>query len=443
MVDLDGMDEGVNGHPLLMNAFAINDPNPDSVIPTSQFFSEGNGGESRKSYHGYPRGMAQLIDSPTEFVITPMQIDTWNRNTTYGEPFVPGPESTASQAPPDAIYSGHLECPCTDRVTKTIKMTYATQHSGRCTAAVTTAALCFASAADIGAGHVSRNMTVNDASFPAGCSLFQSTSANVTMIFNAHPQAGAASCGAPSEKPRLHGMTASFINFTLDLDTTVEGGLATLTLVGPATAWFGVGLNALQMKDTPNAIIVLGNGSVFEQKLADQSPGSRLPMSLKIVSNTVEGPNRTVVVSRPFKGMTAGHYTFNPAQSELNFINAIGSGPSFAYHKARAGATLNLHAIGAPTCICNTGEKGYISTDMNPGQALFNKNCRPEPFADLVALKNPTCTIEQYAGGLRCCTSGNILLDKDQNPWPDNKLTYFMKWRFWYQDYVPATKTKP
>ena len=30
---------------------------------------------------GYPRGMAQLIDSPTEFVMTPMQIDTWNRNT--------------------------------------------------------------------------------------------------------------------------------------------------------------------------------------------------------------------------------------------------------------------------------------------------------------------------------------------------------------------------
>jgi hypothetical protein len=28
------------------------DPNPDSAIPSSQFFSEGNGGESRKSYHG-------------------------------------------------------------------------------------------------------------------------------------------------------------------------------------------------------------------------------------------------------------------------------------------------------------------------------------------------------------------------------------------------------
>ena len=31
------------------------------------------------SYHGYAPGYAQLIDSPTAFQITPMQIDTWNR----------------------------------------------------------------------------------------------------------------------------------------------------------------------------------------------------------------------------------------------------------------------------------------------------------------------------------------------------------------------------
>jgi len=28
------------------------------------FISEGNGGESRKSFHGYPHGYAQLIESP-------------------------------------------------------------------------------------------------------------------------------------------------------------------------------------------------------------------------------------------------------------------------------------------------------------------------------------------------------------------------------------------
>ena len=62
-------------------------------------FSEGNGGESRKSFHGYPKGYAQLIQSPDSWHITPMQIDTRNRDcgvtpADVGKctQFVPGPE---------------------------------------------------------------------------------------------------------------------------------------------------------------------------------------------------------------------------------------------------------------------------------------------------------------------------------------------------------------
>eukprot|EP00051_Salpingoeca_urceolata_P006257 m.83058 g.83058 ORF g.83058 m.83058 type:complete len:214 (+) comp14750_c0_seq2:9-650(+) len=66
MVELDGTDHRVSGHPLHMTSVAnLDDPRPDSDIPTSQFFSEGNGGEYRKSYHGYPKGMAQLIHQPS------------------------------------------------------------------------------------------------------------------------------------------------------------------------------------------------------------------------------------------------------------------------------------------------------------------------------------------------------------------------------------------
>ena len=49
-------------------------------IPTSTYFSEGNGGEARKSYHGYPTGYAQLIQSPASVHLSNvMQIDTRNR----------------------------------------------------------------------------------------------------------------------------------------------------------------------------------------------------------------------------------------------------------------------------------------------------------------------------------------------------------------------------
>merc|ERR1712110_9411 len=54
-------DHGMNNHgaPAFFLTFKkedIGDINADSGVPTSQFFSEGNGGEFRKSYHGYPEG---------------------------------------------------------------------------------------------------------------------------------------------------------------------------------------------------------------------------------------------------------------------------------------------------------------------------------------------------------------------------------------------------
>ena len=47
------------------------------------YFSEANGGEFRASFHGYPNGYAQLLNSPAFFNIQPMQIDTRNRSPKY------------------------------------------------------------------------------------------------------------------------------------------------------------------------------------------------------------------------------------------------------------------------------------------------------------------------------------------------------------------------
>ena len=51
-----------------------------SSIPTHQQFSSANGGEYRKTYHGFPPGYALVVDSPTAMQLSPMQIDTWNRD---------------------------------------------------------------------------------------------------------------------------------------------------------------------------------------------------------------------------------------------------------------------------------------------------------------------------------------------------------------------------
>ena len=100
----------MNGEPSMWMAVP-HDSNED--VPSSQFFSEGNGGESRKSFHGYPDGYAQLVARPRNFSLTPMQIDTWNRDTpVHGHDYIAGPLPRAAQSPPGSVYSGLLECPC-------------------------------------------------------------------------------------------------------------------------------------------------------------------------------------------------------------------------------------------------------------------------------------------------------------------------------------------
>jgi hypothetical protein len=91
----------------------------------------------RKSYHGYAPGYAIVINSPTALQVSPMQIDTWNRdemNFTGGKhpKFVPGPLPRASQAPQGAEYSGLLECPMTTRITKIIDGNYILQNKIPC-----------------------------------------------------------------------------------------------------------------------------------------------------------------------------------------------------------------------------------------------------------------------------------------------------------------------
>ena len=73
------------------------------------------------------------------------------------------------------------------------------------------------------------------------------------------------------------------------------------------------------MKDAPWTVIVEapatagGSPTVSERKLSDQSPGTQLASSLKIVSSSTANGLRTVVATRALKGMTSDHYTFDPS----------------------------------------------------------------------------------------------------------------------------------
>jgi len=213
----------------------------------------------------------------------------------------------------------------------------------------------------------------------------------------------------------------------------VAGGEASITISGPSTAWFSVafGSTNFAMADKPWTLVVDGKGNVEERKLGDHDPGTVLASSIKVTSNTVVDGERTVVMTREFKGKTSDHFTFDSTSSEISIITASGTGPNYAYHgpKQRTGGKLQLSGVDVPTCVCNAGVKGSING------IPFHKDCKPRPGGDLLQQKNPTCWVETYQGGLQCCHHDTVLLDKDQTP-PEEKLTYHLKFRFYFQPYT-------
>ena len=65
--------------------------------------------------------------------------------------------------------------------------------------------------------------------------------------------------------------------------------------------------------------------------------------------------------------------------------------------------------------------------------------CQPEPRESVLAQGNPTCDVRAYVGGLQVCKHKWSLLDADQEqPWPDQPLVFFQKYRFYFQEYDAA-----
>lgn len=98
-----------------------------------------------------------------------------------------------------------------------------------------------------------------------------------------------------------------------------------------------------------------------------------------------------------------------------------------------------------PVCVCDIpaaafgqgkGAFKYLPTGETIG---FPPRCEPQPREDVLHNHNPTCDIRTYVGGLSTCHHGWHLLDAHQEvPWMDQPLTYWLKWRLYFQEYNPA-----
>merc|ERR1712176_482692 len=207
--------------------------------------------------------------------------------------------------------------------------------------------------------------------------------------------------------------------------------------------WFSVGFDATSMSNSPYAIVVDGDGQVTEHVLGAHKAGVQLNTSVRIMSNSVVAGTRTVVMQRQTKGLTPQHYTFDPRKISLDFINAIGLGPTFSYHKSKTASSISLWPVSAPACICSIpavpfGHGGGTIEYLPTGERIgFTTSCNPTE--SIWSNQNPTCDLRTYQGGLQTCHHGWHLLDADQDvPWQDQPLEYWMKFRLYFQEYNPA-----
>jgi len=484
----DAYANGAHGLPAMMVAVDKEDQTDRKfadVAQTKWFISEGNGGESRKSFHGYPQGWAQLIESPESWHATPMQIDTRNRdhgvtpadvhnctNMTACAGYEPrqarygrgwGGVNAPNKAPNH--YSGILECPCNSRVggdpvfypeakTKILTHSVLTIPSGTCKQGFTHSLGCYDAIADLSLNATAiSNKTFEDSKQPNGCLFVREADGSATALYNT---GGTGSCSAASVTAAQ--MYSAVTSVTVGVSLSTE---ATITLTGPADKWFAVGLEASAMEDQPYTLVVNSSG-IHERKLgtcgteADHCPGTVLSESIKLQSNTVSGGVRTVVATRPLKGATKDHYTFEPATvTSIRYISAVGHSDAFGYHAAHDGLILSF-ANPSPhstTCVCDGGLSGQLCATNGTACTKFTKNCvarsatlgsKGEDSGDLLAMRNPTCDSAHYGGGLTCCRHKRIMLDDDQTQNDKGPLLrYHMKYRFWFQEYSAANASSP
>ena len=175
--------------------------------PRSQLLMMGNGAESRHTLKVFPTGYGALVGSPSSMTINPMIIDTnarGNHSSVAGAPQIPGrhgPVPRSSNVGPEEMYSGMMECPCTDAFPKKLASAM-TLEAGVCTGSslVSSAGRCFDAAASLGL-QAKTNRSVHTATAPPGC-YATAISGGFEIAFNGDAQSKF-ECGArSSSSPR-------------------------------------------------------------------------------------------------------------------------------------------------------------------------------------------------------------------------------------------------
>eukprot|EP00392_Amoebophrya_sp_AT5.2_P004375 g4383.t1 len=391
------------------------------------FISEANGGESRKSLHSYPDGFAQIVEQPRYWHVTPMQVDSRNRDCGVAPADVGGTCESLGIEPRQAAWGGRvphaerkvtglIECPCTSRFggdpavygqetkTKSFRQQFAVEALDQCARDTIIdggdggadpakgAAECFDAASKLLTGQAGQKLVIRNVTTPGMAMAIEDATGYALFDFG----------------PKYN------VTVQIDLNATH----ADLRLTGPANVWFGLAFNAVLMADQPYTILVLPRGSataaddehetetesdktnkadIVEQQIgtcgeeAQHCPGDRLKQqSLVVLEDRFQGHNeRRVRVVRSLQGVTAKHYSFGevgvdgktkPGPATINLMAAVGRSPVFAHHKAHRRKQIALldRGKGKFNCVCYDKRTPGLLCDSKGQQCeSFVKNCAP------------------------------------------------------------------
>ena len=166
--------------------------------------------------------------------------------------------------------------------------------------------------------------------------------------------------------------SVSGASLSVKIDLNQASSLATITMVGPSNKWFSIGFNSTTMARNTDCITY--GTSLLDQYLpgGQNQPTTDTTNNLTLVSNSVSGSTRTVVLTRPLSTGDAKDYTFNYntiSSTNLNIIWAIGPDTNVAnQHDYFNAQNLTFSVLGNESF--PTLENLTISP--NPSNGIFN-----------------------------------------------------------------------
>jgi len=384
------------------------------------------GAEMRGTFFYSPEGYDMRIDHPRDITIEGMFINTGKPGG--GRCTFPSdecPEPVNSAAPAGANWSGLLECPCTDRIERTV-FGYVPAFSDTCEIPVESAADCWDGAEEM--GYTGTTWLLDDESYPSGCFVLADRE-NVQIGYN-KAQSGA-SCNQVPEEQLFVGSAKLLDESSFYTEVNFMTGQVTTTITGPADKWFGFGVGTDKMNGAV-AYIAQADGDFHTRILGNHHPGNKVDGIVDtVLSNTVVDGVRTVVFMTILGGqrrMEMQDAASSGGTQEAPLIAAVGYGPTLGYHWKKASGKFLYLGNNVPECVCRADPEHPAGTIDN---VVFSHTC-PE---QLLAENNPTCNLLDYDGGMMCCRHGVVLLDSDQEQ-PQTEDEVYVKLRVYYEPEV-------